>query len=214
MASGRPGRAEYPRAGRISGMRIRAESEVEAAIEIVSAWSPHMVIDPEFVHNTLNTGRRLGFTGGSDSHRRNPGLCGALTGVYASELTVDAIFEAIRRRRTVATPGSMFGLEFWIGEAFIGDDVSITGRVPVTVRARSPLPIKSLSVIRDGEVIKELDDINKSEAVLEFPEDILSGTHWYYARAILYGKVPKELPATFVTAEGNHAWTSPIWVSS
>ena len=184
---------------------------VEAAIEIVSAWSPHMVVNPQAIHDTLNTGRRLGFTGGSDSHRRNPGFCGALTGVYATELTAEALVQSICRRRTIATTGSMIALEFRIGDAFIGDDVSPSGTVPVTVRAWAPRPIKSLAVIRDGQIIKELEGVNDVEVTLEFDEQISSGDHWYYARAVLHGDVPN-LPNNIVVAEGNHAWTSPIWV--
>ncbi|HIE27829.1 TPA: DUF3604 domain-containing protein [Candidatus Poribacteria bacterium] len=192
---------------------IFAKSDVEAAIEIVSAWSPHMVVNSPAIYEILNTGRRLGFTGGSDSHRRNPGFCGALTGVYATELTAEALVQGIRRRRTIATTGNMIALEFHIGDAFIGDDVSLSGIAPVTFRAWATRPIQSLATIRDCQVVKELNCVNDVEAILEFDEEIPAGNHWYYARAILCGDVPN-FPNNVVVAEGNHAWTSPIWVAS
>jgi hypothetical protein len=205
--------------GATSGMLIGhhlgwhfAESGVEAAIEVASGWSPHMVAAPEVVHAALASGRRLGFTGGSDSHRRNPGFCGALTGVFATELTAKALVDAIRRRRSIATTGAMVALELWLGDAFIGDDVRLSDRVPVAVRARAPRAIASLALVRDGETVAERTDIGSTEAVLELEEEILPGAHWYYARAILEGEV-RDLPGNFVVAEGTHAWTSPIWVS-
>ena len=192
---------------------VFADSPVEAAIEVASAWSPHMVVKPEAIHHTLSTGRRLGFTGGSDSHRRNPGFCGALTGIYAAELTAAALVDAIRRRRTIATTGTRIAIDFRIADAFIGDDVRLGGRVPISVRAFAPRPIETLAVIRDGQVIASLEDVNAIEAELALDEGIARGTHWYYARAVLVGDV-RNLPNNDAVAQGTHAWTSPIWVTS
>ena len=190
---------------------VFADSPVEAAIEIVSAWHPHMVEKPEFIHDTLNTGRRLAFTGGTDSHRRNPGFCGALTGIYATDLTAEALVEGVRRRRTVATTGAMIAMDFRVGDAFIGDDVSARAPIPICVRVRAPRPIESIAVVRDGEIIAESGDVGAAEGELTFEDSPPTGPHWYYAQAKLYGDVPK-LPSNVVVAEGNHAWTSPIWV--
>ena len=192
---------------------VFADRPVEAAIEIVSAWHPHMVEKPELIHNTLNTGRRLGFTGGTDSHRRNPGFCGALTGIYATDLTSEALVEGVRRRRTVATTGSMIAMDFRVGDAFIGDDVSAQGPIPIRVHVSAPRPIESIAVIRDGEIVAKRNDVGATEGELAFDDTPTAGSHWYYAQAKLYGDVPK-LPSNVVVAEGNHAWTSPVWVNA
>ena len=190
---------------------VFADSPAETAIEICSAWHPHMLEKPEFIHDTLRAGRRLGFTGGSDSHRRNPGMCGALTGIYAAELKSEALVDAIRKRRTVATTGTMIAMDFRVGDALIGDDVQAAGPLPITVRVRSPRPIESVAVVRDGEVIHGLGAVNASEAALDFTDAPPPGQHWYYARAKLVGDVPK-FGSNVVVAEGGHGWTSPIWV--
>jgi len=192
---------------------VFADSPVDGTIEIASAWSPHMVVKPQAIHDTLSTGRRVGFTAGSDSHRRNPGLCGALTGIYTTELTPAALVDGIRRRRTIATTGTRVAIDFRIADAFIGDDVHLGGRVPFVARAWAPRPIESIAMIRDGEVITSVDGVDDVAGELCFDEHLAAGTHWYYARVVLAGEAPV-LPNNDVPAQGKHAWTSPIWVTA
>lgn len=61
---------------------------------------------PALFREELDKGRRMGFIGTSDSHRRNPRLCGGLTGIYAEELTPKAIMGALKEHRVFATNGS------------------------------------------------------------------------------------------------------------
>ena len=190
---------------------VFADSDVEAAVEIVSAWSPHMVLRPDVVHGALDTGRRLAFTGGSDSHRRNPGFCGALTGVYAPSLDAACLVEAIRKRRTIATTGSMVAIDFRIGDAFIGDDVRSTGPQHVVVRATAPRPIDAIRVVRDGEVVCEHTVDGRLEAEVVFSDTPPPGSHWYYAHVRLHGDTP-QFSSNIAVARGSDAWTSPIWV--
>ncbi|MCX6634366.1 MAG: DUF3604 domain-containing protein [Acidobacteria bacterium] len=77
----------------------------EANIEMASGWRV-FINDPAKIHRDLSDGYRVGFVATSDGHRRNPGTGGGLTGIYASELTPAAIFDAIRDRRVYATNGS------------------------------------------------------------------------------------------------------------
>lgn len=61
------------------------DSPSETNVEVCSGWAAHMM-DPEYlckIHSLLASDRRLGFIGSSDNHRRNPGLGGGLTGIYA-----------------------------------------------------------------------------------------------------------------------------------
>lgn len=190
---------------------VFAESEVEAAIEIVSAWSPHMLVRPDVIHSTLNTGRRLAFTGGSDSHRRNPGYCGALTGVYAASLDAAGLIEGIRKRRTIATTGTMVAIEFHVGDAFIGDDVRSAGVQPVVVRATAPRSIEAIRVVRDGETVCKHMVGGRKEAEVVFSDTPPPGSHWYYAHVHLCGDTP-QFPSNVAAAQGSDAWTSPIWV--
>jgi hypothetical protein len=66
---------------------------------------------------------RLGVIGGSDGHN----LCGdriqGLTGVYATELTRPAIFEAIRKRRCYAITGEPIGVDFRVNGNLMGSEI-------------------------------------------------------------------------------------------
>ena len=57
------------------------------------------------VQDAWRMGWRLGVIGGSDGHNLFGDRIQGLTGVYATELTRPAIFEAIRKRRCYATTG-------------------------------------------------------------------------------------------------------------
>src|SRR5690606_27987491 len=70
---------------------------VETNIEVTAGWGVYF-LNPGRIHATLAQGHRAGFVGTSDSHRRNPGLGGGVTGIYATELAPDAILEAYRAR--------------------------------------------------------------------------------------------------------------------
>src|SRR5262245_30692494 len=74
------------------------EPPSEANWEVCSGWGVHLadpVMHQQYI-DALKHGRRMGFIGNSDNHRRNPGLGGALTGIWASALTREAIMNALR----------------------------------------------------------------------------------------------------------------------
>jgi hypothetical protein len=79
---------------------------VEVGMELTSGWSNYIASHPKLFHEPLNKGARLGFTANGDTHRRSLGLSGALTGIYAEELTAESILDALRKRRCFATMGS------------------------------------------------------------------------------------------------------------
>jgi hypothetical protein len=82
----------------------------DVAVEVTAGWGFYF-LNPGKIHATLNAGHRVGFVGSSDSHRRNPGLGGGITGIYATELTPEAVLDAYRARRAFATNGSRFAVE-------------------------------------------------------------------------------------------------------
>jgi len=64
------------------------------------------------MHDYLDAGERLGFTGSGDSHYRNPGFNGAVTGLWCTGVDRASVLEALRARRCYATAGQRIVLEF------------------------------------------------------------------------------------------------------
>ncbi|HHW10122.1 MAG TPA: CehA/McbA family metallohydrolase [Firmicutes bacterium] len=203
------------------------DSPAETNLEICSGWRVHM-IDPayrEVIHKLLAGGRRLGFVGGSDNHRRNPGLGGALTLVYAAEKSRAAILEAFRQHRTVATDGSRIGVRFWINDAFIGESLAVNKVPEIRWEATLTSLPATVSLIRDGQMVKSwrIGQVDPEQTGLEGAapywakgqwqdKDCPFGSHFYYIQVEEEGIAWHACPTNMAVAWGPRAWTSPIWV--
>ncbi len=72
----------------------------------------------------LASGRRFGFTAGTDNHDGYPGGYGfGLTGVRARANTREAIFDGILNRRTIAVTGDRIDVDLNVGESGMGSIV-------------------------------------------------------------------------------------------
>jgi len=198
-----------------SGYDISDDS-VECNIEVCSGWWNCMWI-PEFVqrlHGLLDAGFRLGFIGGSDNHERNPGLGGALTGVWAEDNTREAIFEAFQQRRVFATTGLRPDVRFRVADIFMGGTGETDGDPLVQLSVRCEVPVRSIRIIRDGHQVHEQVYENENAVNLQWRDmSFGKGPHWYYAHIIFAGHAA-ELPWNRAPAQGVDAWTSPVWVYS
>ena len=186
---------------------------VEVGMELTSGWRNYIARVPDLFHDPLKSGARLGFVANGDTHRRAPGLSGALTGIYARELTVEAIFEALRKRRCFATNGSRILVEARANGIFMGQDVMIKDNaVNLTLRSVGTRPIVSVVLIRDGEEIQRFPGNGKREIKLSYrDQELSSGTHWYYWRISQAQDAPV-LPGNMMAAYGHLAWSTPNWV--
>ncbi|HIE13935.1 TPA: DUF3604 domain-containing protein [Candidatus Bathyarchaeota archaeon] len=187
------------------------KSERERNVEVCSGWAVY-IDDPKWIHKHLNRGYKFGFIGGSDSHRRNPGLCGALTGVYARSFTRKDIFEAMKNRRVYATNGSRIFLDFRINDSFIGEECQTTQspKIKVTVEAtKSPVKV---DIYRNGEIIYTSTDPGRKIHVRFIDKECPRGECSYYYVMVLQNNRVPEYPSNVAVAEGNRAWSSPIWV--
>lgn len=180
-----------------------------------------------FVQRALAMGRRLGFTGGGDNHLGHPGDATAigaepfryrdgLMGVWAPELTREAIFQAMYDRHTYATTGARMLVLFRVADAFMGDEVQVGDR-PELMEARSieafiaaESKLAQVDVVRNNEVVHSFRP-EESEATLEWtdeePLEPLALTPvdadqppfvFYYLRVL--------------QADGQMAWASPVWL--
>ena len=187
----------------------------EAGIEVTTAWGIYFESEPvkKRYHQLLKK-YRYGFMGHSDCHRRNPGLAGALTGVYAEELTSESIIEAIRERRMFATNGSRIIIDSRVNGALMGSDVeSKDGSAEVVLDVIAPKPIVEVTLIRDGQKVKTFsgEGQKKLHAVVN-DKNLYKGTHVYYWRIAQEGESPL-YQGNAKVARGHLAWSSPHWVT-
>lgn len=109
----------------------------------------------------LKSGLRFGFVASTDNHRGYPGAYGeGIMGVWARDLTRDALLEAIHARRTYAATGDRIAVEFTVNGQPMGAELAPTSDRQIDVRVEGQDPIAAVELIRNGRVIER-----------HFPED-------------------------------------------
>ena len=135
-----------------------------------------------------------------------------MTGVWARALTRDALLDAFKAHRTVATSGGRIALAFWVGDAFMGDEVACSGPPRLRGWIRGERPLGAVEVVRDGEVAARWEAPQAEFALDWLDEAVGTGRHFYYVRVVPEQPTP-HFPSSVVVAFGGQAWSSPIWVN-
>lgn len=162
------------------------------------------------LRSALARGLRIGFVGGSDNHHGwatrladTPEYC-SLTGIQARELTREAIFDAIKARRTYATTGVHIVLDFSLNGKFpMGSEVKLppTDKHAFKISVRGTAPIERVEIISQGATLAKLDSGGKRDIDLTWTDprpDAPADDCYYYVRVR--------------QTDGHCAWSSPIWV--
>lgn len=203
------------------------EADKEWNVEVCSSWRT-VLAECDFSVEQLKAGHKFGFIGSSDAHRANPGLGGALTGLFAEELTPEALFDAYRNRRIIATQGFAVFIDFRVAGLFIGSDGDITEEPLISAEIEAPDLIESIEIFRDGEIIHR-EEPNSSAYKFSFSDtDLIPGNHFYFLKLKLIGEsalnsdpglnsrkpfeIDSDYPHNLAKARGVFAWTSPIWI--
>ena len=162
-------------------------------------------------------GLKLGVIGSSDNHGSQPGMEGFGTmAVWAPELTREAVFDAIRSRRTYGTTGSRIYLEFAVNGEPMGGETKIAAGQPlnVYVEALGTGPLRWIHVLRAdldqpdaGFNVVHQEWFSGSSAPLDFSLDWIDDAP--PARAIYYVRVRQR---DLVHGRVAQAWSSPVWV--
>ncbi len=208
------------------------DPELDRVMEVYSTWGSY-----ESRHdNPLNSKRRprnqsaqhawrsgllLGITAAGDSHIGYPGRSipygdrywcqcfkAGLCAVCAPELTREAVWDALYNRRCYGTTGVRIILQFQINGAMMGSVLEYTpsdsrlARRRIRVRVVGTDFIRRVDVLRNNAVLhREVPESDEAdfafEDVLERPP---ATRDWYYVRVF--------------QADGNAAWSSPIWVGA
>ena len=163
--------------------------------------------------SALAKGLRLGFVGGTDNHRGHPGSrmdtmgginfrlrpVGGLTAVLAHECTRESLWEALLARRTYATTCEHILLDFNVNGACMGGATEPALAFNVRLAAIGASAITRVDIIRDGQEVHTVQGSGAS-LELEWSDYPAEQPGYYYARVI--------------QADGNAAWSSPIWIES
>jgi len=179
------------------------------------------------VRDALAMGYRLGFVGGTDTHRGRPGsplsnqsgldaranVSGGITGVLAKELTRQAIWEALKARRCYATTSVRILLDVKLNGLAMGRDLRITRsnrakfrRRTITVKAAGTYPLDRIVIVRNGKEVAQRR-INDMDGAFEWTDDApLSRVRDAKIRGMYYH-------AKVIQSGGNLAWASPIWLT-
>ena len=163
--------------------------------------------------SALAKGLRLGFVGGTDNHRGHPGSrmdtmggisyrlrpVGGITAVLAHECTRESLWEALLARRTYATTCEHILLDFSVNGACMGGATEPASAFNVRLAAIGTSAIARVDIIRDGQEVHTVQGSGAS-LELEWSDCPAEQPDYYYARVI--------------QADGNAAWSSPIWIES
>ena len=195
------------------GVLDLTDPSIERNIEVVSGWSAFIENEAfrERLHDLLRRGHHLGFLAASDNHERNPGLGGALTGVWATENTREGIFEALWSRRIFATTGLRPDLRFSINDAFMGGEAKVEAFPLVEVSVRCDVPVVRVEIVRDGEIVHVRGASGTDVSFFWEDSQCRPGRHFYYAHVTFEGSEynPRW---NIANAYGVNAYTSPVYV--
>jgi hypothetical protein len=139
-------------------------------------------------------GHRLGIIASPD---HGGGL--GLAGVWARNLSREALFEALYARRTFGTTGAKMDLFVTVAGAPQGSEIRRSeGGVPIEATVRGTASGLELTIVRDGVEV-ERRAFEGSHARLSWTdEDRRPGPRYYYLRAR--------------QSDGHMGWTSPVWL--
>jgi hypothetical protein len=177
-----------------------------------------MIVQENYNHleyyRYLNSGYRLPLVGGTDKMSSEVAVGQYRTYVRLAadeEFTYANWCRNLRSGRTFLSGGPL--LEFSVDGAEIGDTLRLSGaeRVQIQATARSILPMHTLQIVRNGEVVAQTD-APAGARVLSLAEDLMIDRHsWLCARVGGPNYTPLRHHDTWT--RGVFAHTSPIYVA-
>jgi len=143
-------------------------SELSPVVEIMSfhGASESTDAEPAYLHAMgprdqrstvqygLELGHIFGFIGSTDDHSAHPGNYGyGLAAVWAEDLSREAIWEAICRRRTYALTGDRIGLQFALNGSLMGAVLPYSYERKIEVAVDASSTIDTIDILRNNRVI-------------------------------------------------------------
>jgi len=205
------------------------EPTVERFAEIYSMWgasdspeNPLAVVRRTersiSVNEILNSGAKLGFTGGGDCHEGHCGFssedpkrqgkvphgfatvvpyrCG-MTAAFMESFDRHSLIRALRERKTYATTGARILLSFSVSGISMGDEGEVESAI-IEASVHGCGQLEALEVVKNGRVVHRLESSERDVSLRWRDPEPLTGENWYYLKVL--------------QADGQMAWSSPIWV--
>ncbi len=200
--------ARMPAGGVLAARHFQGHRQPDVFEGYRAAWEPSMEIlqtrgdQREWVETFLREGAKIGFLGASD-HARHWHFAYCMTGVWATEPTREAIFDAIWQRRTIAASAKIL-LHTEVSGIPMGAEGEVLGDPQLRVTAESAQPLREIQVFRNGELAhrESLDTPNLDWTWTDRGNP--RSRNYYYVRLAAQPALPQSTPAV--------AYASPIWV--
>ncbi len=106
------------------------------------------------LHRALQRGFRPGVIASSDDHLGHPGAYGeGLAGVFAEELSRDAILDAVWKRRTIAVTGDRIHLSTKLNGRLMGSELDYVKDREIDVTVQGEDEIERVDILKNNRVI-------------------------------------------------------------
>jgi hypothetical protein len=136
------------------------DPSLEPAVEVTSTHGSFEWI----LRESIERGYEMGFVGGNDCHTGRAGddrpgyqerrySKGGLTGIYADQLTLKSILEAMKAKRLYATTGARIRAAVTVDGHFIGEKYSCGSKCEIKVDVEGTGPLERIEVYRGLNLI-------------------------------------------------------------
>ena len=133
---------------------------------------------PSDWHSTMQYGLARGYVfgvlGNTDHHSAHPGSYGhGLTGLWASSLTRNEIWRALRDRRTYALTGDKIVLQYSINGAPMGSVIPRAGRRAIDIEVEGRAPIDYVDVVKNNRLLRRFSETDLEPQPMASPSETL-----------------------------------------
>ncbi|HUU27558.1 MAG TPA: DUF3604 domain-containing protein [archaeon] len=109
---------------------------------------------PNTLQAVLKTGHRVGVLASTDDHLGCPGAYGeGLAAILAPELTREALFESLKKRRCYGVTGDRIELDFRLNGKLMGEETAYARKRTISASAAGWDRLERLELIKDNRVI-------------------------------------------------------------
>ena len=155
------GRKDVMAIAHVGGRHANLDFYDPERVPLIEVHSHHGTFE-WFLEEALERGLRVGFVANSDDHTCRPGLTltadmfttrGGYTGVYARELTREALWEALWSRRCYATTGDRVILRVNVDGRMMGEEYEGKGSPKISVKIHGTAPLHEVEIKRGTETV-------------------------------------------------------------